>query len=1047
MKTDLHRRIDEDSPNQIISFTVTVDSQAVKIQETPFGFRLDLGQDFKATTAPGTPSLPSKIVQIALPLDAGDITVRAESLVSRKLSDKPVFIMPVPELRIAGKAGKTRQLDKDAVKVLGTKVKAKQQEDEFRLQPRSFIPHFDPEAKTYAKAFEEASVLATHVSSMEVGGNRIVSIQVNPITLSEYIPVLHEQMTIYVTYQKGVNKPALHNTTFHSLPQDVKAQSSIFHNLRDTVLNPDAVIDLTKDWGVYFRSYDYIVITDNNRWDSDRIEPTGSAGDMVASFQKLVQWKRDKGLRAAVITVSNIVNGSYGDFKTGARDLQEVIRNFLKYARSNWGVTWVLLGGDIEIIPVRKAAGEIRGDVNEQTANSLPENGQSYWTGSYMKIRAVDLGEWFSVNDPYLELTNKNTGRRIPKKSPRNLVHLFNTSVLKEAVSPFHRLDFQLFETMEAFYSRLGWYFCTDNTYQTYSADPTNFVRVDGPASIIRAPLRFHYTWNTIPTDFYYSSLFGPGYGVAGKHDWDLNGNGIYGQYEGNTQFDPINWNTDVIVGRAPASTPADADAFVNKVTGYEKLSNLFGPRLHSGFLSKMLLVADNWGNGPVVYKTNTNPPGDNQFFSDTVQGRAILKLSEDLDISYDWHLVAAVAGGDMRVIEHTLDAGPSNPGWHYAMSLTNLSPAVRIIITPWGDIINLPAITDTIVVYGDAAEIAPQYYVLDPLAEDGSMTDQEALRVQVDAELPMIRNFKRIYKDLTSLSPAAVNAAPLESYSYAAVLAALNEGQHFVSLSGHGSQSGCCNLDTWTAASLTNGSSTFIAYADSCLTSGFDANDAMGEALLNNPDGGAVGYIGSTRFSWIGAGDDMQRRFFHELTNTRHLGLLHSSRLWFPQNNPGNHVWKWSALALNLLGDPEMEIWKRSPLPFNVFYFDVSKYLRLRVFPEFDPSRHVIEISEILAIIDDSEQKISISEDGYFDVPKELIEKGNLQLRIGAQDGLVKTIGAAELRAKMLELSRYKENSEEQENSFQISNIKEERRLEEIHAAMDIAEVLDVKN
>ncbi|PSL24154.1 C25 family cysteine peptidase [Chitinophaga ginsengisoli] len=1040
MKTDLHRRVDEDSPNQIISFTVTVDSKVVKIQETPFGFRFDLGQDFKTTTAPGTPSLPSKIVQIALPLDAGDITVRAESLVSRKLFDKPVFIMPVPELRIAGKA---RQLDKEAVRVLETKIKATQQEDEPRLQPRSFIPYFDPEAKTYAKAFEEAAVLATHQSSVEVGGNRIVSIQVNPITFSEYVPVLHEQMTVYITYQRDANKLQIRNTTFRSLPQDLKAQSSIFNELKDAVLNPVDVIDLTRGFGAYFRSYDYIVITDNNRWDSNRIEPTGPAGDMVASFQKLVEWKREKGLRAAVITISNIVNGTYGNFKTGARDLQEVIRNFLKHARSNWGVTWVLLGGDIEIIPVRKTAGEIRGDVTEQTTNSSPENGQSYWTGSYMKIKAVDLGDWFSIYDSYLELTSKNTGRRIPRKSPRNLGHVFNGPVLSETTSPFRKLDLQFFETIEAFRSRLGWYFCTDNTYQTYSADPTNFIRVDGPASIIRAPLRFHYTWNTIPTDFYYSSLFGPGYGVAGKHDWDPNGNGIYGQYEGTTQFDPINWNADVIVGRAPASTPADADAFVSKVTGYEKLPTLFGP----DFLRKMLLVSDNWGHSPVISKTNSNLPDDNQFFTDTAQGRAVMRLADDLDLSNDWHLVAALAGGDMRVIEYNMNAGPSDPGWYYAKSLANLSPATHIVIMPWGDIFNLPVITDIIVVYGDAVEISPLYYILDPLAEDGSMKDQEALRVQVDAELPTITKFKRIYNDLTSLSPAAVNAAPLEPYTATGVRAALNEGQHFVSLSGHGSQSGCCYLSTGTAASLTNGSATFIAYADSCLTSGFDTNDAMGEALINNPNGGAVAYVGSTRFSWIGAGDDIQRRFFHEMTCTRHLGLLHNSRLWFPQNNPGNHVWKWSALALNLLGDPEMEIWKRSPLPFGVFYFDVSKYLRIRVFPEFDPSRRMNEISEILAIVDDSEQKISISDDGYFDVPKELIEKGNLQLRISAPDGLVKTIGAAELKARMLELSRYKEYSVEEEDSFQISDIKEERKREEMPATVDIAEVLGVKN
>ena len=99
---------------------------------------------------------------------------------------------------------------------------------------------------------------------------------------------------------------------------------------------------------------DYLIITDNQTWNAATITPTGSvAGDMVAAFQQLAAWKRSRGVTAKVVTVTNIVRGRYGDFVTGSRDLQEVIRRFLKWAHANWGVAWVLLGGDLGVVPAR----------------------------------------------------------------------------------------------------------------------------------------------------------------------------------------------------------------------------------------------------------------------------------------------------------------------------------------------------------------------------------------------------------------------------------------------------------------------------------------------------------------------------------------------------------------------------------------------------------------------------------------------------------------------------------------------------------------------
>ena len=107
---------------------------------------------------------------------------------------------------------------------------------------------------------------------------------------------------------------------------------------------------------------------------------------------------------------------------------------------------------------------------------------------------------------------------------------------------------------------------------------------------------------------------------------------------------------------------------------------------------------------------------------------------------------------------------------------------------------------------------------------------------------------------------------------------------------------------------------------------------DAVSEHLIGNPNGGAVAYIGNTRFSWIGDGDDYQRRFFQEwatLGGDAHLGLLNDTRaMVFDESNA---YFRWERLALNLVGDPEMPLWWRPPLkivPPHVVWFDKLKLI-----------------------------------------------------------------------------------------------------------------------
>ncbi|MBU2634459.1 MAG: hypothetical protein KJ674_04405 [Nanoarchaeota archaeon] len=94
--------------------------------------------------------------------------------------------------------------------------------------------------------------------------------------------------------------------------------------------------------------YDYIIITGN---------------ELVDSFKPLEDWKNKKGVQTFTMTVENITanpdyycNGLYGDGCGDGNDFNDTeakVRNFIKYAYSNLSVDYVLLGGDVEIIPAR----------------------------------------------------------------------------------------------------------------------------------------------------------------------------------------------------------------------------------------------------------------------------------------------------------------------------------------------------------------------------------------------------------------------------------------------------------------------------------------------------------------------------------------------------------------------------------------------------------------------------------------------------------------------------------------------------------------------
>ena len=757
-----------------------------------------------------------------------------------------------------------------------------------------------PDEELYKKSAD--SLVAIMGETTSVYDNPVVSIAISPMRYTadgtiEFV----ENIIIEITLKEDTN-------------QFVQPMITPLQRFRDysfvsnSVLNPELVkitpfdkLPTVKVKTMLLRgAIDYLIITDNNKWNERDMVITGSAGDMVSEFNRFAEHKKKKGYRTCVIQVKDIVNGKYGNFVEGSRDLQEVIRNFLKATVRAYGVDWLLLGGDVSIIPTRRACCSDWGQIWVRESSQLEEN-TSKWNDAFLGIR-VSLRQLskpnLSINDengryPFI-LTNYETGRRIPYGAPGD----FYTNVL-------------------------GWHFATDETFSTRSVVPTTWVRVNGPQSIINNKMVFYTYESMIPTDLYYSSLYGPHYNQPGLHDWDLLDNGLYGQHnDTNYSLGGIDLWPNVTIGRAPVESKEEAKIFVDKVIEYDNWG-VTHPAVDYNRFKKMLYVADTWHEFNLqIYPSIISPPGNNCFYYNAEAGYSLINcpaMIEPKNFEKHYNLCYVDSSGVKKVIKYFNPLNNTGSlGWFFAKSETDLSPTNSSInnwIFEWLKLPHNPLheATQWIVVIGPNEIISPSYFQIGEVGIDNSINEQEELLDWMHNNFPRINQVQRLYSDVADMSPGGVWAeAGLKNLTRDNIKQELNKGPHFVCLIGHGSANGVAELNINMANDLNNGNETFIAFADSCSTNAFDHDimDCLGEQLILNPHGGAIAYIGNTRFGWSWLGYLSKLKFFKSMKYFRHIGLLNDSRFSLIDSD-----WAlrriWTILTQTLLGDPEMNVYR----------------------------------------------------------------------------------------------------------------------------------------
>lgn len=632
----------------------------------------------------------------------------------------------------------------------------------------------------------------------------------------------------------------------------------------------------------------HVIVSDNYAWPESIALQDGSTrapdlsergaalpGDMIAEFLRLAEWKTSRGVRSRVVTVSDIVDGQYGDMTEGglARDLQEVVRNFVKYAEDKWDTTYLLLGGDLNVVPMRRLVGS-----------------STYGT----------IGCWSSASDPPPAgachfLAGKSAVKLHPKFTPGSSDPL---STLAGALRiPFDR---------EAGSGRLGWYYTDESSFNTLDEGFTRlpvgqtspYAIVEGPEPVIEDSYYWVRSVNSIPSDLYYSSLVSSHYSKPGKHDFDDNNNGLYGQYDGMTALDKIDLWPDVYVGRASVETGDQAAAFVDKVITYERLETPDGQNaVDPTYLQKILYASAYWGREMQYRQTDTTvPPAEDKFTH--VAGDTETKIHTGFDLvlipgGADRRLVAHLAAGQV-VVPYDTNASAAQLGWYFA---TNDTFTVQSAVpTRW------------VRVRGPEADIDPEWFFWDPVGLELAATEKENLRTQMNGWFSDFNAIERHYDDYFDLA----TPPPLVPLEPATVQAAIDNGVHFLSLTGHGSSSGCAGV--YSNHDYTNERKYFIAFADSCSTAKPDGVDSLAELTTMDADGGAVAYVGNTRYSWIGIGDNYEEYFWSKLKTVGRLGPAAGLRL-----ATDGVEYMWTTYAQTLFGDPEMRVWTAMPSTYEV--------------------------------------------------------------------------------------------------------------------------------
>ncbi|NQU44094.1 hypothetical protein HQ520_12470 [bacterium] len=171
---------------------------------------------------------------------------------------------------------------------------------------------------------------------------------------------------------------------------------------------------------------------------------------------------------------------------------------------------------------------------------------------------------------------------------------------------------------------------------------------------------------------------------------------------------------------------------------------------------------------------------------------------------------------------------------------------------------------------------------------------------------------------------------------------ALLADGYNFLHMATHGNQTIWATETggyyySSTASSLNHPGKYVNVVTNACITNAFEnsyggSDPCLSEAFIRNPNGGAVSYVGSSRYGWgyatlssHGTSFQYNRMIYQYLfTDTpadhpQEIGaVLAQAKTYFIGSSGYYGANRWIQFSLNLMGDPELSLYTSDPLSFS---------------------------------------------------------------------------------------------------------------------------------
>ncbi len=185
----------------------------------------------------------------------------------------------------------------------------------------------DPLQEVYSADDPVSDFGASLVGEGLLEGEKIVSVAINPL---RYIPSvgkleIAERMVLTIEYEPDPD---------YSSPWGLSAsqEQSAWARTEKLIENPELLTAPPMSFTLADNTYRHAIVTPNA---------------LRATFVQLASWNTARGVKDTVLILESIATQYPG------RDLAEKIRNFVIYAHDEWGLEYLLLGGDDVLVPTR----------------------------------------------------------------------------------------------------------------------------------------------------------------------------------------------------------------------------------------------------------------------------------------------------------------------------------------------------------------------------------------------------------------------------------------------------------------------------------------------------------------------------------------------------------------------------------------------------------------------------------------------------------------------------------------------------------------------